>query len=183
MVENEKVNEIVDEIKDKVQDVVDNVKEKIEEIKENAPEMKAEFNEKVQDIKEDVKDAYEKAAAKAQEKVDEIKSEIDDYTAELDPEDINNNKLMAVLAYLNILVLVPIFCAKDSKFAKFHANQGLVLFIIEILCGVLAKIKIIGWIFWLLGAAAVVMAVFGIIYAVQGKAKELPVVGNWTILK
>lgn len=183
MAENEKINEIVDEIKDKVNDVVDDVKEKVEEFKENAPERKAEFNEKVQDVKEDVKEAYEKAAEKAQAKVDQIKSEIDDYTADQDPEDVKNNKVMAILAYIGILVLIPILCAKDSKFAKFHANQGLILFIIALVCSFLTKIPVLGVIVGIVDLVVFVMAVIGIIYAAQGKAKELPVIGNWTILK
>lgn len=181
--ENGKLNGIVDEIKEKVEDVVEDVKEKIEDIKENAPEMKEEFNQKVQDVKEDVKEAYEKASIKAQEKLNEIKEEIDDYTSDQDPEDVQKNKLMAVLAYIGILVIIPIICAKDSKFAKFHANQGLILCILEIICSALCGLKLIGWIFRLLGVVAVVMAVIGIVYAIQGKAKELPVIGNWTILK
>lgn len=183
MAENEKINEIVEEIKEKVNDMAEDVKEKVEEFKENAPERKAEFNEKVQDVKEDVKEAYEKAAEKAQAKVDQIKSEIDDYTADQDPEDVKNNKVMAILSYIGILVLIPILCAKDSKFAKFHANQGLVLFILEIICGILASVKLIGWIFDILGVVVVIFAIIGIVYAAQGKAKELPVIGNWTILK
>ena len=181
--ENGKLNGIVDEIKEKVEDVVEDVKEKIEDIKENAPEMKEEFTQKVQDVKEDVKEAYEKASIKAQEKLNEIKEEIDDYTSDQDPEDVQKNKLMAVLAYIGILVIIPIICAKDSKFAKFHANQGLILFILALVCGALAKIKVIGWIFGILDAVVFIFAIIGIVYAIQGKAKELPVIGNWTILK
>lgn len=181
--ENEKINEIVDEIKDKVQDVVEDVKEKIDEFKENAPEKKEEFNQKVEEVKEDVKEAYEEVKEKVEEKVEDIKEQIDDYTAEQDPEDIQKNKVMAVLAYIGILVLIPILCAKDSKFAKFHANQGLVLFILAIVCSALAKLKVIGWIFGLVDLAVFILAVVGIVYAIQGKAKELPIVGNWTILK
>ena len=181
--ENEKLNEIVDEIKEKVEEVVEDVKEKVEEFKENAPERKEEFNQKVQEVKDDVKEAYEKASIKAQEKVNEIKEEIDDYTADQDPEDVKKNKLMAVLAYIGILVIIPIICAKDSKFAKFHANQGLILFILAVICSALAKLKIIGWIFGLVDLVVVILAIVGIVYAIQGKAKELPVVGNWTILK
>lgn len=33
-------------------------------------------------------------------------------------------KLLAVLAYLGILVLIPILVAKEDKFVRFHANQG-----------------------------------------------------------
>lgn len=47
-----------------------------------------------------------------------------DMTSQFDPRDIQNNKVMAILAYFGILVLIPIFAAKESKFARFHANQG-----------------------------------------------------------
>ena len=55
-----------------------------------------------------------------------------DFTEEFEQEDIQNNKTMAILAYIGILVLIPIFAAKESKFARFHANQGLVLLIIMV---------------------------------------------------
>ena len=44
-------------------------------------------------------------------------------------KDIEDNKFMSVLAYLGLFVLIPIFAAKDSDFARFHSNQGLVLLI------------------------------------------------------
>ena len=47
----------------------------------------------------------------------------------VDPADFEKNKIFAILAYLGILVLIPILAAKDSPFAKYHANQGLVLLI------------------------------------------------------
>ena len=56
-----------------------------------------------------------------------------DTTSEFDKEDIQKNTFMAILAYFGILVLIPIFAAKDSKFARFHSNQGLILLIVAIL--------------------------------------------------
>ena len=44
----------------------------------------------------------------------------------------DNDKLFGILAYLGILFLVPLLAAKDSKFAQYHANQGVVLFIADI---------------------------------------------------
>ena len=46
-----------------------------------------------------------------------------------DPQDVQANKVMAILAYFGILVLIPLFAAKESPFARFHANQGLILLI------------------------------------------------------
>ena len=54
-----------------------------------------------------------------------------DTTSEFDQNDIQSNKVMAVLAYLGILVLVPLFAARESRFARFHTNQGLILAIAQ----------------------------------------------------
>ncbi len=107
-----------------------------------------------------------------------------DKTDTMNSNDINNNKLFAVLSYIWILFLIPLFLAKDSKFARFHANQGLILFILGTVIGLLAAIiPFIGFIFWILDIAVFVLAVLGIINAVKGQAKELPIVGKYTIIK
>lgn len=100
-----------------------------------------------------------------------------DTTAEYDPADIEANKVMGILAYIWILFLVPLLAAPNSKFARFHANQGLILFIASIICGI---IPVVGWI---LSIVLLVFAVLGIINAAQGKAKELPLIGKIKILK
>ena len=114
-----------------------------------------------------------------------------DTTAEYDQNDIEKNKVMSIFAYLSWLVLIPIFAAKESKFARFHANQGLSLAIAEIICwvvlGILTKLPLIGWIFGiaegLFSLVCLVFTVIGIVNAANGKAKELPVVGKIRILK
>ena len=114
-----------------------------------------------------------------------------DTTSQFDPNDIEQNKVMGILAYISWLVLIPIFAAKESKFARFHANQGIVLAIAELIAAVvlsiLSDIPLIGWIFSivssLLGLVCFVMAVIGILNAANGKAKELPIVGSFRILK
>ena len=118
-----------------------------------------------------------------------------DTTAQYDPADVEKNKAMGVLAYLSWLVLIPIFAAKDSKFARFHANQGLVLLIASAIFGVvkwvLSEILLaISWslyfvtvIISLLGLVFLALAIIGIVNAATGKAKELPVIGQIRILK
>ena len=112
-----------------------------------------------------------------------------DITAEMDPNDIQQNKVMAILAYLSWLVLIPLLAAKESKFARFHCNQGLILAIAEIACwilfGILGIIPFIGIIFriigWLADIAFFVFAILGIINAYNGKAKELPIIGKFLL--
>lgn len=114
-----------------------------------------------------------------------------DTTDQFDKNDIEQNKIMGILAYLSWLVLVPLLAAPNSKFAKFHANQGLVLAICEIvlgvIIGVLTFIPVVGIIAGIAGGilelVCLVLAVLGIMNAANGRAKELPVIGNIRILK
>ena len=123
-----------------------------------------------------------------QETLDKVEDQFKnapDSTAEYDQADINSNKVMAILSYIGILVLIPIFAAKNSKFARFHANQGLVLFIVAILVSIVGRIldKIhLGFIGWILDVLVFAFAIIGIINAAQGKAKELPFIGKYKIL-
>ena len=114
-----------------------------------------------------------------------------DITDEMDEKDIQDNKIMAVLAYLSWLVLIPLFAAKDSKFARFHCNQGLVLAICEIVVsivlGILSAIPFLGFIFSIILAlfslVCFIFSILGIINAVNGRAKELPLIGSYKLLK
>lgn len=114
-----------------------------------------------------------------------------DTTDQFDSSDIEQNRVMAILAYISWLVLIPLIAAKDSKFARFHCNQGLVLAIAEIIAvvvlGLLGGLPLIGWIFRvlesLLGLVCFIFAVLGIVNAAGGKAKELPIVGSFKLLK
>lgn len=103
-------------------------------------------------------------------------------------EDIQNNKVMAVLSYIGILALIPFLAAKESPYAQFHAKQGLTLFIVEIVYSVLsvilAFIPVIGLIVsGVLGLCVFVLVILGIVNAVQGQAKELPIIGMIKIFK
>ncbi len=105
-----------------------------------------------------------------------------DTTADYTPEDIEQNKVMGLLAY--ILFFIPLLAAKDSPFARYHANQGLVLFLCALVSGVIFIIPILGWIIApILSIVITVLAVIGIINALNGKAKELPIIGKFKILK
>lgn len=118
-----------------------------------------------------------------------------DTTAEFSQEDINQNKMMAVLSYFGIFFLIPLFAAPKSKFARFHANQGLVLCLAKVAFGIIYSIisVIMYAISWYLGIlvsligilwiAFAVLIVMGIINAAGGKAKELPIIGKIKILK
>ena len=103
---------------------------------------------------------------------------------------------MAVLAYFGILVLIPILAAKESKFARFHANQGLILLITGVAYSIFVQvvIKIVAFISYALAGIVgialglawlllLVLAIIGIINAVKGEFKQFPLIGQFQILK
>jgi len=94
--------------------------------------------------------------------------------------DTNNNKVMAVLCYIWILWLVPLLTdAKNDPFVKFHINQGIILTIGSAIIWILGYIPIIGGIIsWAGGIALLVLAIIGIINAVNMEEKPLPVIGT-----
>jgi uncharacterized membrane protein len=116
---------------------------------------------------------------------------VKDITTQFNKKDIEDNKTMAILAYLSILVIIPILMARGSKYAMFHANQGLVLAIAEVVVGVvisfLSWIPLVGIIAslvgGLIGLASLVLMIFGIMSVLNGRAKKLPIVGEITIIK
>lgn len=106
-----------------------------------------------------------------------------DTTGDFDPDDIRRNRGMAVVAYFGLLFLIPLILAKDSKFARFHTNQGIVLFLCEAICGALTKAPGIGWVFSIVSLFLFFLLILGIIHAAQGLAKELPIIGKINLLK
>lgn len=89
------------------------------------------------------------------------------------------NTLMAVLCYIGPLVIVSYLVAKNDPFVKFHIKQGLVLFFIEIAFWILMSIISIYMIWQIVHLLLVVLSIVGIVYAISGKEKELPIVGGW----
>ncbi len=147
----------------------------------------------------------EKGDSEAKKKFDAL-FDSPDHSDEFDSQDISENKVISIFSYISWLVLVPLIGrAHSSKFARFHANQGLVLAIASTGWGVayaittailnlffrLIGMRILGTLLLLpLGAVNIVMsAVFfalmvnGIVNVACGKSRELPIVGKFNILK
>lgn len=109
-------------------------------------------------------------------------------------DDIQQNKTMAGLAY--ILFFLPLIVCKDSKFGRFHANQGLLLLILSVasyiaLSIIATIIAIISWrlfgivslLYGLCGLAILGLAIYGLVNGLNGKVKELPIIGKFRIIQ
>ena len=95
-----------------------------------------------------------------------------------DQNDIEQNKTVVLLTAilqcigLGILFFLPLVACKDSEYGKFYANQGLLLLIASVICGI---IPVVGWI------AAIAVEVFAIMNAVnayKGVKKAIPIIGD-----
>lgn len=125
-----------------------------------------------------------------------------DRTGEFDSADIQNTSVICGISYIPPLFFLPLVVNSNSRFGKFHANQallallysfalGVVGSVLSVVFGILGEIPIMGWLFGIigvliglaLGLSAFVMVVVGMINGFSGKAKELPVIGKFTILK
>ena len=104
-------------------------------------------------------------------------------SASFDPADIEKNKVIAGLSY--ILFFLPLIACPDSKFGRFHANQALLLLILAIAGNIiLTIIPVIGWILLpFFGILVFVLFLIGLINGLSGKAKGLPVIGKYRLLK
>lgn len=101
----------------------------------------------------------------------------------------DSDKTMGILSYIGPLALIPYFAAKDSKFVRFHARQGLALAIIEVVVWVLFSMfifptlflglgPILGLVSNLVSLITLVLSIMGIINVVNNKEVSLPVVSN-----
>lgn len=112
-------------------------------------------------------------------------------------QDVEENRAVAILAYISILFLAPWLAAPKSKFAQYHANQGAILFIFSIFLFMLARIcaefiwlvplfgKHLYFLNALLPLAVLLMAmIYGIMNCVKGVCKPLPFIGElFTLIK
>lgn len=94
----------------------------------------------------------------------------------------SDQKIWAVVGYLWILSLVVLAARKNNDYVRFHASQGVLLFIISIVALILGPIGM------LINVVVVIAAVVGIFKAWQGEKWELPGLsnlaqnfGNWII--
>ena len=115
---------------------------------------------------------------------------------QISPRDISDNKTLSIFSYFGLLFLIPWLASKNSRFARFHANQGLLLFLFTVAASIAVAIVtfifgfipvlgvIVNVIMWLVYYVAVIgYIVLGIYNVVKGRANELPVIGKFRLIK
>jgi len=86
--------------------------------------------------------------------------------------------LFVVFSYIPFLCLAPILRMGDNENLRFHARQGLVLFLIEIIAA-LFLVPELSSLFWkaiLIGCIS--LSIAGVLFALQGKRSRLPIISD-----
>jgi uncharacterized membrane protein len=111
--------------------------------------------------------------------------------------DAEENRAHAIVAYVSIFFLIPLFAAPKSKFARYHANQGAILFvfsipvfmIVNILAHFVFLVPGIGNLLYLLNILVPLICfmgamAYGIYNSVKGICKPMPFIGKlFTLIK
>ena len=87
----------------------------------------------------------------------------------------SENKFLAAISYIGVLCLIPLLLKKDDKFVQFHAKQGLVLFIAEIVISFINIIPFLGQMIWFFASLAfLLISIIGFIKAWRGEWWKIP---------
>jgi uncharacterized membrane protein len=90
----------------------------------------------------------------------------------------DEGRMAAIMAYIPILCFVPLLSMKDNPEARFHARQGVLLFLIELVAVLFLFDTISDLVFKGILLVAAGLSVAGIVFAVQGKNYRLPFIGD-----
>ncbi|NTW22255.1 hypothetical protein HGA34_01765 [Candidatus Falkowbacteria bacterium] len=97
--------------------------------------------------------------------------------ASSDTADIKENCKIAALSYIFILWLIPLLLKPHSKFAQFHAKQGLVIFVLDVLVALVSWVPFFGQLLFL---AMIALSALAFIRALSGQSWQIPYVYEWS---
>jgi uncharacterized membrane protein len=129
-----------------------------------------------------------------QEGMEEVVEAVDSTsgTAEQASTVVEKKKTFAILGYIiPFLFFLPLLDdeSKDEPFARFHANQQLILFILIVAVQILHSVLFmmlgsLGYMIMnVLSLVIIAFAIFGAFHAYKDQKKELPLIGHFRILK
>ena len=99
--------------------------------------------------------------------------------------DVEESKICVILMYIIFLIGLIWFLVDDkmkhNSFAKYHLKQVLIILIASFVVSFVGSIiPFIGWFVILpIGSLIVfILWLFGLVYAIQGKTKPVPIIGK-----
>ncbi|HWR82740.1 MAG TPA: hypothetical protein VN285_05520 [Candidatus Deferrimicrobium sp.] len=99
-------------------------------------------------------------------------------TATEDGNISEEGRLAAILSYIPFLCFVPLLNMRENAEARFHARQGVILFLLELVAVFFLIDDISDFVFKAVLIGAVLLSAAGIYFALQGKKFRLPIIGD-----
>lgn len=91
-----------------------------------------------------------------------------------------SSRLLAVMSYLGVLSLVPLVMNRNDSYVQFHARQGVVLWMWEVLAIYTLLVPAVGNFFFRFSSlACLVLSVIGVLSVLLGRAWKFPIIGDW----
>ena len=113
--------------------------------------------------------------AKTQRPSDSTVSRSTDSKKYSQANNLSASKILSGLSYFGILFILPYIICQDDDFAKFHAKQGMILFIASIIVDAFASILGLGWITIF---AKLYFIYKGVSNVLNGRKEKLPYIGS-----
>ena len=111
-----------------------------------------------------------------------------DHTAEFDPKDVSDNKVIAMLVYLlSVIGILIALLSQNSPYAAFHVRQALKFLVVETLVGLVTAI--LCWTVIVPIAAGIFYVVLWVVKIIcfvsicKGEAKEPVIIRSFGFLK
>jgi len=109
-----------------------------------------------------------------------------DHTAEFDPKDISDNKVVAMLPYLlgPLGLIIALLMTNTSKYVTFHIRTALKFTVVETLLVFVNIIPVLGQIAYVVGMLiCIVLRIIAFFQICNGKAKDPAIISNLGFLK
>lgn len=91
-------------------------------------------------------------------------------------KDIQEGKFFALISYISFLCVLTLLLKKENKFALYHAKQGLIIFVGEVICFVLSVIPLLRALCAIVTVVFILSSIWGIILAAKGSYGRIPLV-------
>ena len=94
---------------------------------------------------------------------------------------VQEGKTIAIISYITVIGTLIAFIMNQNKqnyFASFHIRQAIGIFVLGLLVNFLQRYTDFGWLDMLLGIGVFILWIIGLIVAIQGEEKRVPLLGD-----
>ncbi|MEO5332455.1 MAG: hypothetical protein H7839_10560 [Magnetococcus sp. YQC-5] len=91
-----------------------------------------------------------------------------------------SSRIMALLSYLGVLSLVPLIVNRNDPYVRFHARQGVILWMWEVIAIYTLLMPGLGKLFFRFSSiTCLALSLVGVLSVILGRAWKMPVIGKW----